>query len=101
MERLERLTRVVECHCREVINEAHPLPVEAVGGQEHLVCEGDCQPDHEGLIIGAPYRQGSDSHGHARMAAVLDCEKPLQVAITRVVLTADEGAMVGEGVPHD
>src|SRR5882672_10637825 len=98
---IDRLTRVVECNCREVIDNDHAVPVEAVGSQENLVCEVDCEPGDEGLIIGAPCRSWTDPHGHQRVDAVWTCEQPRQEAVTRVVLAADGSAMAGEGVPHD
>jgi hypothetical protein len=101
MKLIDCLTRVVECNGWEVIDKDHPMPVEAVGSQEILVCEVDCQPGDEGLIIGGPCRQGTEPYGHKPFAAVLEGEKPHQEAGTRVVLAADESAMVGAGVPHD
>ncbi len=97
---IDRLTRVVECTCREVINSGHPLSVEAVGGQEKLVFEVDCEPSDEGLIIGAPCRPWTAPHGHQRVAAVWTCEQPHQEPVTRVVLAADESAKAGKGVRH-
>jgi uncharacterized protein len=52
MERIDRLKRVVELNCREVIDEAHVVTVEAVGGQENVVFEVHCNPEDVGLIIG-------------------------------------------------
>jgi hypothetical protein len=98
---IERLTRVVECNCREVIDNDHPVTVEAVGSQKTLVFEVDCQSGDEGLSIGAPGRPWTDPHGHTCVAAVLEFEKPRQEPVTRVVLAADESTMAGEGVPHD
>ena len=91
----DRLTRVVECNGREVIDQDHPVPVEAVGRQETLVCEVDCEPCDEGLILGAPCRQGTEPSGHKPFAAVLAGEQPRQDAVTRVVLAADDSAMAG------
>ena len=99
--RIDRLTRVFECHGREVIDTDHPVPVGAVGGQETLVCDVDCQPGDEGLILGGPCRQGTEPDGHQPFAAVLAGEQPRQDAVTRVGLAAHGAAMAGEGVPHD
>jgi hypothetical protein len=98
--RIERLTHVVECNGRAIIDNGHPLSVEAAGGQEHLVCEVDCQPGDEGLLLGAPGRPWTDPHGHTRVAAVLEGEKPLPEAGTIVVPEADEAVMAGEGGGH-
>jgi hypothetical protein len=98
---IDRLTRVVECNCREVIDNAHPVTVEAVSGQENLIFEVYCEPGDEGLIIGAPGRPWTDPPGNQRVGAVLEVEKPLQKAVTRVVLEAYESAMAGESVPND
>jgi hypothetical protein len=100
MKLIERLTHVVECHGWDVIDTDHPVPVEAVGRQETLVCEVDCEPGHEGLILGGPCRQGTEPYGHMPFAAVLEGEQPRQDAVTRVGLAADESAMAGEGVGH-
>ena len=99
--RIEHLTRVMECHCREVIDHDHPLSVEAVGGQDHLDFEVDGEPSDEGLITGAPGRPWTDPDGHTSVATGLKGEKPLQEAVTRRVLAADGSAMAGVGVPHD
>jgi uncharacterized protein len=56
MENIERLRKLVEYACREVIDDGHPLSVEAVGGSENLVFEVHCDPGDVGLIIG---RNGS------------------------------------------
>jgi hypothetical protein len=98
--RINCLTHIVECTCRAIIDSDHPLSVEAAGGQEHLVFEVDCQPGDEGLSIGAPGRPWTDPHGHTRVAAVLEGEKPLQAAVTRVVRDADESAMASTGGGH-
>jgi hypothetical protein len=87
--------------CREVLDTEHPLAVETVGGQEHLVFEVPCAPGDAGLILGAPGRPWPDPHGHQRVAAVLAAEQPLPEAGTRVGFEADESAMAGEGVPID
>jgi hypothetical protein len=97
----ERLKKLVTETCAAVIDDNHPLNVEAVGGQEHLVFQGSCAPGDEGLISGAPGRPWTEPHGHTRFAAVLDVEKPHQEAVTRGVHEADESAMTGEGVGHD
>jgi hypothetical protein len=99
--RNERLTRVMECHCREVIDHDHPLSVEVVGSPEHLVFEVAGEPGDESLILGGPCRQGTAPHDHTRCAAVWKVETPRQEAVTRVVLAADGSALAGEGVPHD
>ena len=99
--RNERLTRVVECNGREVIDTDHPVPVEAAGSQEHLVFEVAGEPGDESLSIGAPGRPWTDPDGHTSVATGLEGEKPRQEAVTRVVLAADGSAMAGEGVPHD
>jgi hypothetical protein len=99
--RIDRLTRVVECNGRDVIDKDHPVPVEAVGSQETLVFEVDCEPGDEGLIIGAPCRPWTEPHGHTSVAAIWEFEKPRQEPVTRVGLAADESAMAGEGVGHD
>jgi hypothetical protein len=101
MELSEQLKQLVECTYREGINDAHPVPVEALGGQVNLVFEVSYELSEEGLSIGAPGRPWTDLHGNTRVAAVLEFEKPLQAAVTPMVLAADESAMVGEGVPHD
>jgi hypothetical protein len=98
---MERLQAVVAFHCRQVMDEDHPLHVEAVGGQENLVFEIHCAPADAGLIIGAPCRPWTNPHGNQCFAAVLEVETPLQAAVTRVVLDASESAMAGEGVGHD
>jgi hypothetical protein len=100
MELSEQLTQLVECTCREVINDAHPVPVEALGGQENLVSEVSCEPSDEGLSIGAPGRPWTHPHGHTCVAAVLEFEKPLQEPVTPVVLAADESAMASTGGGH-
>jgi len=99
--RIDRLTRVVECNGREVIDKDHAVPVEAVGSQETLVFEVDGEPGDEGLILGTPGRPWPDPHGHTCVATVLEFEKPFQEPVTPVVLAADGSAMAGEGVPHD
>jgi hypothetical protein len=101
MKLTNRLQTRVEDTCRVVIDVEHPVPVEAVGGQEHRGFEGSGQPGDEGLILGAPGRQGTDPHGHQRVAAVLEGEKRLPAAVMRVVREADASAMAGEEVPHD
>jgi hypothetical protein len=101
MERIERLRKPMEGNRREAIDGAHPLPVEAVGGQEHRGFEDSCERGDEGLTIRAPGRQGADPHGHQCLAAVLEVEKSLHEAAVRVMREADASAMAGEGVPHD
>ena len=90
-----------EDHRQAVINDGHPLTVDAIGGAEHRLCEGSCQPGDEGLLLGAPGREGTDPHGTMRVAAVSEGEKRLLDAGTRVVREADESAMAGKGAPHD
>jgi len=48
--------------------------------------------------VGAPCRQWTDPHGNKRFAAILEFDKPLQEAISLVVLEAYELAMAGEEV---
>jgi hypothetical protein len=100
MKRIDCLTYVVECHGRDVMDQDHPVPVEAVGSQEILVCDVDCQPGDEGLILGGPCRQGTEPSGHKPFAAVLAGEQPRPEAVTRVVRDADASVMAGEGVGH-
>jgi hypothetical protein len=101
MERIERLRKLAEGNGRAVIDGANPQSVDAVGGQKPLVFAVSCEPGDEGLILGAPGRQGADPHGHQRFAAVLAAEKPRPAAVTGVVCEGDASAMAGEGVPHD
>ena len=96
-----RLQTLVEDTCRAVIDDDHPGTVEAVNGQARRGFEGSRQAGDEGLILGAPCRQGADPHGHRCVAAVLAAEKPLPAAGTRVVCDADASVMAGEGVPRD
>jgi hypothetical protein len=96
-----RLHKHVEHTCRAVIDDEHPGTVEAVGGQKHPGFEVACEPGDEGLLLGAPGRQGADPHGHRRLAAVLAGEKPLYEAAMRVVRETDASAMAGEGAGHD
>jgi hypothetical protein len=98
---MERLQAVVAFHCRQVMDEDHPLHVEAVGGQEHVVFDVHGAPEDVGLSIGAPCRHGTDPHGTPQVAAVLEFKKPLPAAVTGVVLAADESTRAGEGVQHD
>ena len=97
---IKRLTRVMECHGWDVIDTDHSVPVEAVGSQEILVCDVDCPPGDEGLILGGPCRQGTEPSGHQPFAAVSVGEQPRQEAVTRVVRDADASVMAGEGVGH-
>jgi hypothetical protein len=101
MERIERLRTRAEGNGRAVIGSAKPPSVDAVGGQKPRVFAGSCEPGDEGLILGAPGRQGADPHGHQRVAAVLEVEDPLPEAVTRAVRDANEAVMVGKGVAHD
>jgi hypothetical protein len=100
MERMARLHQLVEDHGQAVIADRHPLTVHAIGGAEHLLFEVSSQPGHEGLMLGAPGRQGTDPHGHQRLATVLEGEKPFPEAGTIVVHEAHESAMAGEGGGH-
>jgi hypothetical protein len=100
MKLIARLQKHVDQNCREVIDDEHPVPVDAVGGQEGRGFDGSCKPGDEGLISRAPGRQGIDPHGHQRFAAVLAGVNPLQAAVTRVVPDADESAMASEGGGH-
>jgi hypothetical protein len=95
-----RLQKHIDHSCREVIDDEHPVPVDTVGGQENRAFEGSSHPGDEGLLLGAPGREGADPHGHQRVAAVLAGEKPLPAAVTGVVRDADEAVMVGKGVGH-
>jgi len=52
---IERLANLAAYNCRQVIDEGHPLSVEAVGGSEKLVCEVHCAEEDRGLVMG---RQG-------------------------------------------
>jgi predicted RNA-binding protein YlqC (UPF0109 family) len=49
-ELIERLRKLVEYNCREVIDDGHSVQVEAVGGAENLLFEIRC--DDAGLMIG-------------------------------------------------
>jgi hypothetical protein len=100
MKLTNRLQILVEDTCRAVIDDEHPGTVEAVGGQENRVFEVACEPGDEGLILGAPGREGADPHGHQSLAAVLEVENPLHEAAMKVVRGADASAMAGNGVPH-
>jgi hypothetical protein len=99
MELIERLRKPVEDNGREAIDGAHPQSV--VGGQKHRGFDVSCEPGDEGLMLGAPGRQGADPHGHQRIAAVLAGEKPFPAAVTRAVRDADASAMAGAGAGHD
>jgi hypothetical protein len=101
MKLTKRLQTRVEDPCQAVIDDEHPVSVEAVGDQKPRVFKGSCQPGDEGLMLGAPGRQGTDSHGHQRLTPILACEKPLPAAGTRVVRAADESARAGAGAGHD
>jgi hypothetical protein len=100
MVRIARLHQLVEDHGQAVIADGQPLTVDVIGGAEHLLFEVSSQPGHEGLMLGAPGRQGIDPHGHTRVAAVLAGEPRLPIAVMRVVHEADEAVMAGEGVGH-
>jgi hypothetical protein len=101
MERMARLHTPVEDHGQAVIGDGHPFTVDAMHGAETRVLAVSSQPGDDGLVLGAPCRQGGDPHGYTRAAAVLAAKKPLPAAVTRVVREADEAVMVGEGVWHD
>jgi hypothetical protein len=96
-----RLQKHIDHSCREVIDDEHPGTVEAVGGRANRGFDVSCEPGDEGLLLGAPGRQGTDPHGHTRVAAISEGEKRLPDAGTRVVREANASAMAGEGVPHD
>jgi predicted RNA-binding protein YlqC (UPF0109 family) len=49
---IDRLKRLVEFHCREVIDPDHEVTVACVGGAENLLFEISCLQDDVGLIIG-------------------------------------------------
>jgi hypothetical protein len=101
MEHIEHFSKLAEDTGRAVDNDDHPRSVEAIGGQEPRDFEVCCEPGDEGLILGAPGRQGTDPPGHTRFAAVLACKKPLPAAVTRVVREAGASAMARDGVGHD
>jgi hypothetical protein len=90
----------LEDTCQAGLDDEHPVPADAVGGQENRGFEGSGKLGDEGLSIGGICRQGTAPHGHTRSVAVLACEKPLPAAGTTVVRAADESAMTGEGVGH-
>jgi predicted RNA-binding protein YlqC (UPF0109 family) len=52
MERIDRVKRVVELNCGEVIDPDHDVRVDAVGGQENVLFEVHCEPGDVSLIIG-------------------------------------------------
>jgi uncharacterized protein len=54
-ELIQRLKKVVEFNCQEVIDPDHTVSVECVGGAENLLFEISCAQEDVGLIIG---RQG-------------------------------------------
>jgi hypothetical protein len=96
-----RLHKHVEHSCRAVIDDDYPVLIEVVGGQEHPGFEGSCQPSDEGLLLGAPGRQGADPHGRQRLGAVLEVEKPFPKAVTRGMRQANASAIAGKAAPHD
>jgi len=49
---IERLKKVVEFNCREIIDPDHQLSVECVEGKENLLFEVSCLTQDVGLIIG-------------------------------------------------
>jgi hypothetical protein len=100
MERMARLHQPVEDHGQAVIADGHPSTVEALHGAEKRLLAVSSHPGNEGLLLGTPGRQGTDPHGHQRLAAVLAGEKPCPEAVTRVVCEVDASAMAGEGVGH-
>jgi hypothetical protein len=101
MERIARLHKPVEDHGQAVIDDGHPFTVDASHGAEKRVRAVSSLPGDEGLLLGAPGRQGTDPHGRQRLAAILEVETPLHEAAMRVMREADEAVMVGEGVGHD
>jgi hypothetical protein len=96
-----RLPKLVKDHGRAIIDGGHDLTVEAIHGPERRVLAVSSHPGDEGLILGAPGRQGTDPHGHQRVVAVLAGEKPLHAAGTRVVHEVNGSVMADEVVPHD
>ena len=84
-----RLQKHGDQNCREVIDDEHPVPVDAVGGQEGRGFAASCKPGDEGLISRAPGRQRIDPHGHQPFAAVM-----------RVMRDSDESAMASTGGGH-
>jgi hypothetical protein len=101
MKYTNRRQTLVEDTCWVAIDDDHPVPVDAVGGRAHRGFEVSSQPGDEGLLLGAPCRQGADPHGHQRVAAVLEVEKPRHEAAMRVVRETNASALAGEGVGHD
>jgi hypothetical protein len=96
-----RLQNLPAAHCGPVLDDAHPVTVVAIGGQEHWGFEGACAPGDKGLLLRTPCRHGTDLHGHQPFAAVLVGEKPLPADVTRVVRGGDEPIMAGEGAVRD
>jgi hypothetical protein len=92
--------KLLEDTCQEVLDDDHPVPVDAVGNQENRVFDVSCEPEDESLILGAPCRQGTGPRDHQHSVAVLEGETPLPAAVTRVVREAEESAITGEGVGH-
>jgi hypothetical protein len=84
-----------------VLDDAHPVTVIAIGGQQDLAFESSHASGDEGLRIVAPCRQGADPHGHQPFTAALAGEKPLLESVTTVVRAADEPIMAGEGMGYD
>ena len=101
MERMAKLHTPVEDHGQAVIDDGHPCTVDASHGAEKRVRAVSSQAGDEGLLLGAPCRQGGDPHGHQWFAAVLEVEKPLHEAAMRVGPEADASAIAGERAPHD
>ena len=50
--------------------------------------------------VGVPSRQWTDPHGQKRFANVMEMDKPLSEAISRLVLEAYENALASEEVDH-
>jgi predicted RNA-binding protein YlqC (UPF0109 family) len=49
---IERLRCLVEANCRAIVDDEHPIHVEAIGGAENLLFEVQCDPGDVGLLIG-------------------------------------------------
>jgi hypothetical protein len=47
---IDRLKRLVEFNCREVIDPDHEVTVESVGGAENRLCRKFCLGGHEGAV---------------------------------------------------
>lgn len=53
MELTERLRQLVIANAAAVIDDDHPLHVEAIAGSENILFEIDCLKEDIGLVIGA------------------------------------------------